>query len=103
MGPKNNRFDRLRERKDKKIAFDVDGTLITGAGPRYKVIALMRYFIDEGYDLIVWSGGGIDYAQRWVEKLGFKDDVRVIAKGAERVNIAFDDQPCDLGNENIEV
>lgn len=103
MDPKNKRLDRLAWRKDKKVAFDIDGTLISGTVPRYDVIALLLWFAEKGYNLIAWSGGGVEYCQRWVEKLGLEDKVRIIAKGSEEVDIAFDDQPVTLGKVNIEV
>ena len=99
-----DRDEKRKWRKDLKIAFDVDGTLISGTTPRYDVIAIMEWFIDRGYDVIIWSGGGFSYAYMWAEKLGFQDKVRVLSKDAgEEVDIAFDDQPCELGKVNIEV
>ena len=57
-----------------KVAFDVDGTLISDAddSPRYDVIQLFHLFEKFGCEMYIWSGGGIDYAKRWTEKLGLK-------------------------------
>ena len=80
-----------------KIAFDVDGTILnTNDTPRYSVIGLLLFFFENDtvglrHDIIVWSGGGVDYAKRWVERLGLKGKVRVIEKGSEKVDIAVDD------------
>lgn len=37
----------------------------------------------------MWSGGGVDYAQHWVRKLGL--DATVVAKGSFKPDIAVDD------------
>jgi len=86
------------------IAFDVDGTLIDHEDrPLYRNVELLRRFVEDGMDVIVWSGGGVDYAERFVRKLGFEGLVRVIAKGNEQVDIAFDDEKVNLGRINYEV
>ena len=53
------------------IAFDVDDTLIippiaTGLDrdvPNYETIAVYRWFQAQGHLMLIWSGGGKDYAQ----------------------------------------
>lgn len=89
--------------KTKNIAFDVDGTLIhhLDDSPRYNIIQLMMFFIDNEEKVYVWSGGGIDYAQRWVDKLGFTDLVDVVEKGSFIPDIAFDDEHVSLGIVNV--
>jgi hydroxymethylpyrimidine pyrophosphatase-like HAD family hydrolase len=89
-----------------KVAFDVDGTLIHQVGqkedtPRYDVIAIFRSFQNLGNDMYVWSGGGIDYARRWAEKLGL--DCTIAEKGSFRADIAFDDMEVDLAKVNVRV
>ncbi len=91
-----------------KIAFDVDDTLIipsvvTGNRdvPNYETIAIFRWFHQLGYDMIIWSGSGMDWAETWRDKLGL--DARVIVKGSEWVDIAFDDCDVKLGDKNIRV
>jgi len=75
-----------------KIAFDIDGTLIDMKNaPRYWVIDSLLWFKKIGWDVIVWSGGGVDYAKMVVRRLGLEDIIRVIPKGAEKVDIAVDD------------
>lgn len=99
------------------IAFDVDDTLIippeaTGLDmdtPNYETIAIYRFFQSQGHTMIVWSGGGVDYAQRWADKLGLAPDfIRVKQKdlledGQPLVHIAFDDCDVDLARVNIKV
>lgn len=85
-----------RQKKIEKqiIAFDVDGTLvdeITNA-PKYWVIDLLLWFKKMNWDVIIWSGGGIDYAIMWTRKLGLIDSVRVLSKWSIPVDIAVDDE-----------
>lgn len=102
-----------------KIAWDVDGTLIYQDGkkgmpgsledtPRYDVIALFHAFQKLGCDMYIWSGGGIDYAKRWAEKLGL--EAKIVMKGSFKPDITFDDMDLDLrererslGRVNIQV
>lgn len=114
-----------------KIAFDVDDTLIIpaialtdephpyigmyGAVPNYDTIALYKWFQAQGNHMIVWSGGGIDYARTWAEKLGlnpdeiiekkktYKPNVGEYASDSPDVDIAFDDCEVDLGKVNVRV
>lgn len=88
------------------IAFDVDGTLIHQVGeredtPRYEIIQLFRSFEALGCHMIIWSGGGVDYATRWAEKLGLKAEIW--AKGEGVPDIAFDDLVVELGKVNVRV
>ncbi len=89
-----------------QIAFDVDGCLIQQIGvkedtPRYDVIALYRLFEKFENDLYIWSGGGIDYATRWRDKLGLTGEV--VQKGSFKPDIAVDDEEVDLGIVNLRV
>jgi len=84
------------------IAFDVDGTLITFQDtPRYEIIQLFHTLSNLGNRMIIWSGGGVDYATRWAEKLGLKADI--YDKGQYFVDIAFDDEDVKLGTINLKV
>lgn len=90
----------------KKIAFDVDGTLIHQVGeltdtPRYDIIQLFKLLEAADCEMYIWSGGGIDYAERWAEKLGLK--AHVIGKGSIVPDISFDDEEVTLGKVNIRV
>lgn len=93
------------------IAFDVDDTLIippcvTGEKidtPNYEIIALYKWFQSQGHKMIVWSGGGIDYAYNWAEKLGLQPCQIWPKIKSEDVDIAFDDCDVDLSKCNIRV
>ena len=89
-----------------KICFDIDGTLIHLTGeredtPRYDIIALFKMFESLGCDMYAHSGGGIDYCQRWVDKLGLT--AKVVQKGSLKADIVFDDERVNLGIVNIKV
>lgn len=72
-----------------KIAFDIDGTLKGEYEDQTWLHRQLRKYAEAGHDVIVWSGGGVDYAQRYV---GYRNlPARVIAKCSEAVDIAFDD------------
>lgn len=93
------------------IAFDVDDTLIipsvvTGLPtdvPNYETIAIYKWFQSQGHEMVIWSGGGVDYAARWAEKLGLKPSHILPKKFGYAVDIAFDDCEVDLAKVNIKV
>ena len=64
--------------KKLKVAFDVDNTLIDAElRPLHKNIALLiAMSTQKNVDVFVWSGGGKDYAQHHVDRLGLKPYVR---------------------------
>lgn len=91
-----------------KIAFDVDDTLIIPSVasngldvPNYETIKVFKWFQEQGNDMIIWSGSGIDWATNWKNKLGL--NARIIVKGSEDVDIAFDDCDVILGSVNVKV
>jgi hypothetical protein len=94
-----------------RIAFDVDDTLIlppeaTGLDrdtPNYETIAIYRWFQAQGHTMIIWSGGGVEYAMMWAEKLGLNPDevIQKDIKGA--VDMAFDDCDVELATVNVKV
>lgn len=94
-----------------KIAFDVDDTLIIPAvatnmpsdTPNYELITVYKWFQKQGHEMIVWSGGGINYAQHWAEKLGLQPCTIRVKEKSEDVDITFDDCLVDLGKVNIKV
>ena len=84
--------------QNKRIVFDVDGTLITtnkNPKPREEIIDLLLSFHRLGYEIWVHSGGGVLYAKRWVEYLNIDKmcHVRIAIKGDRKIhyNIAVDD------------
>lgn len=98
---------------DVKVAFDVDSTLILpdkegGDIPNYPVIAVFNSLQALGCQMFIWSGGGLQYAKRWAEKLGLK--ATIVEKGSFQPDLAFDDMDLDfrksersLGLVNIQV
>lgn len=93
-----------------RVAFDVDDTLITPANinnfdrdtPNYENIAIFRWFQAQGHDMIIWSGGGMDWAKTWADKLGLKATILPKEKNPQ-VDIAFDDCDVDLAKVNVKV
>lgn len=91
----------------KRIAFDVDGTLIKmgayGDVPRFEIVALARFFINAGHTVFVWSGGGKEHAENWAKKLGLWPEARVIEKRADTydIDIAFDDHATQLAKVDV--
>jgi hypothetical protein len=93
-----------------KIAVDIDGCLIYAEGmtgtpdtPRYDVIMLIAWLAEIfNCEVYIWSGGGIDYATRWRDKLGL-DFAQVITKGSIQPDIAIDDEEVTLGKVNLKV
>lgn len=88
----------------KTVAFDVDGTLIDADDrPRTDVIEMLMAHYRDGDRVVVWSGGGMDYARTWVSRLALDRFVyRVIPKGrGYEVDVCYDDQIVDLADENV--
>ena len=93
------------------ISFDIDDTLIvpsvaTGLDidtPNYETIAIYKYFQNQGYYMILWSGSGTDWAKRWGEKLGLQPDEIRIKEKCQDIDISFDDCDVDLAKVNIKV
>lgn len=102
------------EKKRLVVAFDVDDTLIVPAVatgfdrdvPNYDTIAVYRWFQAQGAEMIVWSGGGEDYARQWADKLGLVADAFFDKHDPAKPypDIAFDDSSyLDLGRVNVQV
>lgn len=87
------------------VAFDVDGCLFDEFDrPRWDVIDILRAFSNLGWAVSVWSGSGVEYAKRKVERLGLMPLlVRVGPKGGYCPDVAFDDQDVTLGKANIRI
>ena len=91
------------------VACDLDGTLLWAEGmgeepdsPRYDVIMLLGWLEGMfGCEISIWSGGGIEYASRWKQKLGLK--YPVVEKGSFIPDIAIDDEEVTLGKVNLKV
>lgn len=106
--------------KEITIAFDIDGTLLNNEGippatpthlrPRCGVnleaVMLLQILSKmKNTRIIVWSGGGKEYAEQICRECGFEKYVdKVYGKEAceEEVDICFDDvHACELADKNI--
>jgi hydroxymethylpyrimidine pyrophosphatase-like HAD family hydrolase len=102
--------------KNIKIAFDIDGTIISntsGLGQEklnieiYNLMVLLSRM--KNTEIIVWSGGGRDYAEQIVNKYGLTSYVSRCYGKYEydesidgRVDIAFDDEHAfSLADKNL--
>lgn len=93
------------------IAWDMDDCLIvpsiaTGLDtdtPNYENIAIYRWFQEQGHTMVVWSGGGVDYATKWAMKLGLSPDYVWLKEKNPDVDLCFDDCIVDLAKVNIRV
>ena len=96
-----------------KIAFDIDNTLVKIVNiddnfaqvPDYELITVLKWFLSNGDEVFAWSGGGVDYAQTWINKLGLSG-VKIIpktSKGSKHpdMDICFDDVECGLAKASI--
>jgi predicted HAD superfamily phosphohydrolase YqeG len=99
------------------IAFDVDDTLIKYEDgkerPNRELIQVLVYLYAMGNKIIVWSGGGKDYAEMWTRRLFIDHIVTCQEKpllgigkdgdelGPTVVDIAFDDQVVHYGKVNL--
>lgn len=80
-----------------KIAFDIDGTLTDHKWLHRE----LRKYAEDGHDVIVWSGGGQDYANRYVQANDLP--ARTAIKCSERVDVAFDDATEYIAGATITV
>jgi phosphoserine phosphatase len=103
------------------IAFDVDNTLYkvnwvmrnginfpVYQSPDYELMQVLFWYVNNGYNVYIWSAGGIDYAKSICEKLGILDKVQVIRKDMQtareyNIDLTYDDQIVLLGKVNIRV
>lgn len=93
-----------------KIAFDVDDTLIvpsivTGLPyetPNYETIKILKWFQEQGYEIYIWSGSGIDWAKTWAEKLNLQP-CQIAVKGSFVPDLCFDDCDVKLATVNVKV
>lgn len=92
--------------KDKTtVAFDVDGTLLHPSNdhPREDMVTLLK-LLSQRCNIVVWSGGGQNYANQVVHQLGLAPYVDLVTAKNDQVepHIAFDDEPdFDLGLVNV--
>lgn len=101
----------MKEKNKIIVAFDVDDSLIipsvaTGFSrdvPNYETIGIFKWFQTQGAHMIIWSGGGIDYAKTWADKLGLVADEFRIKQKYDDVDLVFDDCDVDLGKVNVKI
>lgn len=105
------------EKSNKKInainvAFDIDDTIWMvrpkhcDQVPDFRLISVLLWFVENGDNVFVWSGGGVEYAKTIVNKLGLDDYVTVIAKpplgeNDPKIDLSFDDSEITLGKTNV--
>lgn len=97
------------------VAFDVDGTIINGDAETYaNMLQILVSFLAQKWknvDVIVWSGGGADYARTQLERRSdffrgrniwhSKMEYEQLRQKYQKV-IAFDDiQDTRLGDANL--
>lgn len=106
------------------VAFDVDDTLVTYEyqrdEPNRPLINVLIWFHMQGHHVIVWSGGGKDYAEMWARRLMIdgmvecrekprfmlsKDtgELPLLTRDRASVDICFDDREVFWGKVNIRV
>ncbi len=104
----------MRNTRIPRLFVDCDDTLVLWPekpaegsplyyGDKYTLnVALMNAIAevaDEYADVIIWSGGGKDYASMWARRLGWEDWVRSMAKDINapiESDICIDDQPIKV-------
>ena len=106
-----------------RVAFDVDGTLLSRKPgyeetPNYDVIKTYIFYRDVGgAQMIIWSGCGEDWARTWAQKLGLKNRFEDVATDPWKImekprlddpnriipDITFDDEVVLLGHINVQV
>lgn len=96
-----------------KVAFDCDGTLKNFDGSlRDEVCRLLIAFLSSGFQVIVWSGGGKNYAQgvwrRIIDEYQLADgmsdlieNVECKMKDSSKPELVFDDEKVALGYFNV--
>jgi phosphoserine phosphatase len=93
--------------KNITIAIDVDGTLINENGINYEMISMIRFLYTSmrNVRVIIWSGGGKEYAETIARRCGIDDCVHGCYSKigfSEKVDIAFDDvRDFRLADNNI--
>jgi phosphoglycolate phosphatase-like HAD superfamily hydrolase len=82
--------------KYKKIAFDLNGTLIGTRDPDDAIALqlLLKRLKKAGHTIIVWSGYGVEEAKKTIKELELEkyvDEYKTKGEGEDMPDIAFDD------------
>ncbi|HED37127.1 MAG TPA: hypothetical protein ENI76_02615 [Ignavibacteria bacterium] len=93
-----------------KIAFDIDDTILIPSvarfgvnAPNHDTIQIYKWFQNQGCEMILWSGSGVDWARTWGNEFELQPfEVRVKEKSND-IDIAFDDCDVDLAKVNVRV
>lgn len=95
--------DSLEVNSKLRVAFDCDGTLLTcvGGEPRQEIIDMYNMYKALGCVMIVWSGGGEDYAAGVARRLGLEPDCVRSKMSGMKVDIAIDDLGMGPGHCNV--
>lgn len=95
------------------VAFDTDDTLLVPNvalnfdyevwSPHYENIEAYKWFQNQGCYMIIWSGTGTDWAERWAKEFGLTyDEIRVKQK-CDDIDLSIDDCNVDLAKVNLKV
>lgn len=94
------------------VAFDIDNTLWKIRAqqkdqvPDYDLIQVLKWFYNNGNEIVAWSAGGEDYALTIIRKLGLDQMVTIWPKSKNAktfVDICFDDEQVSLATVNVQV
>lgn len=89
------------------VAFDVDNTLIKDDKPNKWAVALLMSLAQcKNTKIIVWSGGGADYAREWGTRAELDGFVwaysHKLNPDLPKIDIAFDDvEDFQLADKNV--
>lgn len=91
------------------VAFDVDGTLVDGDAQSLEDVRSLLILLKRmDCKIVVWSGGGTDYAAMMARRIHvdrFVDEYRAKAQygGPDLPDITFDDEDVTLGRVNVRI
>ena len=81
---------------DLVVAFDVDETLVMWEGTGYRVnythVTSLKHHFLRGHFVIIWSAGGVKWAQRVVKELELEPFVNLVMS---KKRWYYDDMPAD--------
>lgn len=87
------------------VAFDVDDTLTVGNVARTDIVRVCKALYACGrVDVMIWSGGGKQYAEMWRDRLKLPEGIPCYSKfdAPRRPDIAFDDgEEFDMADKVI--
>ena len=95
--------------RDKEIkGYQVPYRTIQQLNP--EIFQLLTWYLRNGHRVYLWSGGGVEYAERIRNRYFSYEDVGVMPKEAVKnndgslyIDICYDDQDVNLGKVNVKV